>query len=358
MDQYPTPATVFKPVERGAPPDGGVLAAGFCATVALLWMVTCVLLLLQVLANQPTLASTAACLLGIALGAGALASQAPQLALALWFRRPRGAISTGPPHTEGRFTFRYSQRVIKPATAELTCSLLLREVVPQVTPDGIQAPATWIDHLVASCRNSSTAHYPGDLLMTGCEFSIPDELETRFGLGGGCLQWRVRVRVRLPDQRDFWEEFRLPFEPDRPRRQSIPASPTAVRRFSVVVLRLPDWFWPERTPEALLEVSPHLHRVTHLPVRALETLSRDEAERACRRLEASGAAIALYCDNQLVERAGLHNLPIPQAEATLPSEVLPIPTTTEPGVAEVRQPAIQPFFREAEPDPRRLRRAS
>lgn len=358
MDQYPTSATVFKPVERGAPPDGGVLAAGLCASAALLWMGACIWLLLQALANQPSVAAIAACLLGLALGAGALASQAPQLALALWFRRPRGAVSAESLPLEGRFTFRYSQRVIRPAAAELTCSLVLREAVPQRTPDGIPAPPTWIDHLVASHRSSSTARYPGDLLMTGCQFSIPDELETQFRLGGGCLQWMVRVRVRLPDQRDFWEEFRLPFAPERPRRQMIQPSSAATRRFSVVVLRLPDWFWPERTPEALLEVSPHLHRVTRLPVRALETLSRDEAERACRRLEASGAAVALYCDNEIIARGGIHDLPIPQPTLTLPPEALPIPSLSETPVADGRQLAIQPLFRSPEAELLDLRRAS
>jgi len=355
-DQQLTSAEVFRPLVRGTPPDGGVASAAFCAAIGLLWIGTWVWLLLLALANESPVASMIVCLLGITLGMGAMASQVPHLALALWFRRPRASIAAEALDTDGAFTFRYSQRVIKPVEAELTCSLVLRETLELTPVDGARPPATSVDHLVDSHRGRSVAWHPGDLLLTGCKLSVPQNPERRFALGSGRLSWIMKVRVRLPDQRDFWEEFRLPFGPQVVRREVTATSQTP-RRFSLVVLRIPDWFWPERTPEALLEVSPHLHRLTRLPVRALETLSREEAERACRRLEAAGISVALYCDDQPIQRSTLHNLPIPQLDSVLAIEDLPIPTPTAFEVAEEGRAAIETQSRVPATDPVRLKYA-
>jgi hypothetical protein len=357
MDPDTPRSEAFVPLKRGTPPDGGVVAAVFCATVGLLWLGTCLWMLSLVVANEPTFPTLAACLVGIALGVAAVASQAPHLSLALWFERPRAAVAVQNGPAGGAFTFRYSQRVEKPATADLTCSLILREAVARITADGTPAPSTWVDHLVEAQRGFGRATHPGDLLQTGCTFAIPTTLRRRFGLGDGKLSWIVKVRVCMPDQSEFWEEFALPFEPVVGSEEAPAPWLAEPGRFSVMVLRIPDWFRPEPTPEALLEVAPHLHRVHRLPVRVLETLSRDEAERACRRLDAAGVAAALYCDDQLVERRALHNLPIPQGEAEPAIDTLPIPLTVSWGVVDSSYAAIEPHSRAPQIESVTLRRA-
>lgn len=348
----------FVPVGRRMPPDGGVLAAAFCTGVAVLWIATCIWLLSLALFNRPSLASVAACLFGMALGVLALASQLPQLALAVWFRHPKGSVLKREAHDGETYVFRYSQRTWKPTTAKLTCSLVLREWRERTMPDGEPAPATWIDHLVASHRSSSAAAHPGDLLRAQSVFWIPPSLAQRFALRGGKVSWLVKVRVQLPDQRDFWEEFELPAVPNVDRH--VPAAdlskPTS--RYTVVVLWLPDWFRPEPTPEALLEVAPHLHAIGRLPVRALETLSRSEAERACRRLEAAGIRVALYCDDRIVARNTLHDLPIPPENTVASTHELPIPVAEGEELAAAPPPAIQPFSQANEAPSQGVRLAS
>lgn len=361
MDPDTPLSEAFVPLKRGTPPDGGVVAAVFCATVGLLWLGTCLWMLSFILAHEPTLPTLAACSVGIALGVAAVASQAPHLALAVWFERPWAAVAVQNGPAGDTFTFRYSQRVEKPVTAELICSLILREAVPRITAEGIPGTATWVDHLVEAQRSFGRATHSGDLLQAGCTFAVPSTLRRRFGLGDGKLSWIVKVRVCMPDQSEFWEEFALPFEPVVGPMVGVEEAPppwvTEAGRFSVTVLRIPDWFRPEPTPEALLEIAPHLHRVNRLPVRVLETLSRDEAERACRRLDAAGIAVALYCDDQLVERRALHDLPIPQTEAMPRVETLPIPLTASLEVVDGAYAAIETLSRAPQIEPVTLRRA-
>lgn len=353
MDPDPPISDLFVPLQRGTPPDGGVVAAAFCSAVGALWIATCLWMLASVLAGGVTLPAVAACLVGIALGVTALISQVPQLALAFWFRRPCSAVATQVTSDGHSFTFRYSQRAWKPTTAEVTCSLVLREARPAVTPEGQSGPPTRIDHLVASQRASCISRFSGDLLRTQCCLSAPADLARSFRLGRGALSWILKVRVRLPNQRDFWEEFQLPFEPEAVSRTVVDAQRVARGCFSVVMVRLPDWFRPEPTPEAVLDVAPHLHQLNRLPVRVMETLSRHEAERACRRLEAAGASVALYCDDELVTRITLHNLPIPQVDVERPCGELPIPLA----VVEGEHPAIEPFSLTPVSVPETLRRA-
>lgn len=328
-------------VERPIPPQGLLRTATLGVLARALWIGTGLWLLLLVLDHGPTLTAARAGRLGVVLGLGALIGQLPRFALSTWFRKPRGVISYSESAADGALDFEYSQRAWSPAVAEITCSLVLREAV-EVPSAGGPATLRQTEHLIEARKATSEAHFRGGVLRAQVRFQPPADLAGRFSLGTGPLTWLVRVRVHAPGQCDSWEEFHLDVALPRVARFPSPVSPPSLP-YQVWVMQLPDWFRPEATPEALLAVAPHLHRIVRLPVRAFETLSLDEAERVCRRLEAAGISVALSQQGPQMSRTRVEHLPIPVSAAGGPdSEALPIPIKGEGGVALASQAAIQP----------------
>ena len=316
----------FLPVERGTPPDGGAGVSGFCVFVGLVFLgVGAYLALLCRNSGQPQ-SALVMLLLTWTVGIALIVWQGPLAFLPLLIGTPRGSISGDPVRSGDAFLFRYTQPQRKPLIQEVTCSLVLREFVDTEGSEGQIYKSLHSSHLIESHTSGPQEPAPGNLFQVSARFRIPADGGARLITRPDSQRvWVMKVRVRLRDGRDLWEEFFLP----SPSASIAPQPPPAAERYRVVIKRYRSLVPLNAVPEALLDIAPHLHEIPHFPAVVREGANRPEAERACRRLEADGAVVQLWHGDQRVERQSTHRLPVPH-DGPAPTEcALPIPAAGE-----------------------------
>jgi hypothetical protein len=314
----------YNAVRRGTPPDGGAFASAFCVFMGLLCLLCGGWLTLSLLANNHIGMAIAAFLVGMPAGIGLVGWQGPRAFLPFILRTPRAAVSADEVERGERFEFRYWQQVTWGLTADITVSLILREMVERPIGEGDVALFAGAEHLIESHTTRGVTARTGEALRTGHSFVLPADggsgVASRHARE---LIWLMKVRVRLQNGMDIWEEFELPYPTGLERgRFGLSSQPEGCR---VVVQRYPGWIYGQSTPDALLDVAPHLHRVIRFPLLVLEGQTRDAAERACRRLEADGAVVQLWDGDQVVTRQQTHTMPLPAESAPISDRALPIP---------------------------------
>jgi hypothetical protein len=259
--------------------------------------------------------------LGALLGLTAVYWQWRPLRLMYRTALPHGEIFPPRVVTGEEFTFRYRQPVRQPLRADVTASLVLRETIPAPPEDNDPTP-TERDHLVAARTEQGLQVPAGGLLQMQCAFRLPAEMRD-FPVQHWPVQCVVKVHVRAERGADYWEEFALPSPVDA--SSPVCQSRETEAEYQVTLVSFPQLYRELPPPPPLDEYLPHLVRVDRLPLVLLRGITRAEAERACRRLEAAGGVVELACGGRVIERQQTHNLPVPVETARTAAQGLPVP---------------------------------
>jgi hypothetical protein len=314
----------FRALEGSATPDGGRWSTSWVFFVGVVFLAVCGWQLIEAWRSTgPSPIHFFNPGLGILLGAVCIYWQWRPLMLLRRTVRPLGELSPGEVRMGDEFTFRYRQAVRQPFRAEVTVSLVLRETIVRQSGDG-ETTRNERDHLVATHTEGEREFPAGGFLRMQCRFRVPDELED-FLVTSWPVKCLVKVHVQAARGADFWEEFMLPVSLDAPApRETRPATQLGCQ---VTLVNFPNLYRELPPPSPLQELLPHLTRVDRLPLVLRRGVSRAEAEAVCRALEAAGGVVELRQGDRVIDRARVHDLPLPAETVAPKPESLPLPAS-------------------------------
>ena len=254
----------------------------------------------------------------------------------LWHNLPRWRMyrGLGPSQAEIRpagvrpgehLTVRYRIQAHRPLRAEVTLSLVVRELTVRPGSTNSDARTEFRDHLVGSVGPAAVTADPGEWLELEQEFSIPPDGGKRFSTGDWAQAWFLRVRFVLPGDLDLWDEFDVPFDAAHEPEEA----PVLQDDYSLYLVKA-RWFPSRAFVTAVQAVAPHLSSfdVEHIapapPTALLERVTIEQAERARARLLAVGGAVEVRRGGEIIPAPDRSSLPIPHVPTGTPHS-LPIP---------------------------------